>query len=186
MDSIKLSILIPTIPERKEMFDKLIEEFRRQYQGNEVEMFSNSGREDSIGKKRNTLLNLANGEYLCFFDDDDWPSSTYIADLLKAIESKPDCVSLRGVMTWDGANPELFEHSIKYSQWTTTGNAIKYERTVNHLNCIKSSIAKQFKFPEINFGEDQDWSMQLHRSGLLKNEVFVDKVLYHYLYRTKK
>lgn len=180
-----LSILIPTIPERALMFNKLYAELCRQGFGKGVELLS-CDENWSIGAKRNYLLDKAKGEYLCFIDDDDMVASDYIDTLLKALESKPDCVSLRGVITWDGNNPELFEHSIKYKAYVTTTNPIKYERYPNHLNAIKSSIAKQFKFPEINHGEDTDWATQIHNSGMLKKEVYIDKVLYHYLYISKK
>jgi glycosyltransferase involved in cell wall biosynthesis len=140
----------------------------------------------SIGEKRNSLLEKARGEYVCFVDSDDWISSDYINVIMKAIESKPDCVSLRGVMTTDGERPELFEHSLKYKEWKKTNNEIKYERYPNHLNTIKSSIAKQFKFPEKNFGEDFEYSKRIHESGLLKVESFIDQVLYYYKFIEKK
>jgi glycosyltransferase involved in cell wall biosynthesis len=141
---------------------------------------------NTIGAKRNNLLEKSKGEYIAFIDDDDEVSSDYIDSLMNSIKSKPDCVSLRGVITWNGSNPELFEHSVKYSAYATTTNEIKYERYPNHLNCIKSSIAKQFKFKEINFGEDTDWATQIFQSGLLKKEVYIDKVLYHYKYIVNK
>jgi len=183
----KLSILIPTIPERKEMFNRLIIALIAQWTEG-VEICSNDD-EGSIGTKRNQLLQEASGEYVCFIDDDDTVSSTYIQDILTAIESKPDCVSLRGVITWDGSNPEIFEHSLRYPAYVTHTlpvNGIKYERYPNHLNTIKASIAKQFKFPEINFGEDSDWAKQIHDSGLINTEVYIDKVLYHYLFKPNK
>lgn len=187
---IKLSILIPTIPERKEMFDSLRNELIKQKGDNkEVEIISIHEAPLTIGAKRNWLLDTAHGEYVCFIDDDDNVSSTYIQDILQAIESKPDCVSLRGVITWDGANPEIFEHSLRYPAYVTHTlpvNGIKYERYPNHLNTIKASIAKQFKFPEINFGEDSDWAKQIHDSGLIETEVYIDKVLYHYLFKPNK
>ena len=183
-----LSILICTVPERKEMFTALYKDLYTQSFGLPVEIIPSPESLNAalIGTKRNRLLNQANGEYVCFVDDDDTVSSTYVKDILKALELKPDCVSLRGVITWDGGNPELFEHSIKYSDWVTTTSDIKYLRPPNHLNTIKSSIAKQFKFLEINHGEDKDWSLQIRDSGLLKKEVFIERVLYHYLYITNK
>lgn len=178
----KLSILIPTLTDRTESFNKVYHQLNTQATDEvEIVALADSG-ELTIGAKRNLLLERAKGEYLAYVDDDDEVSSDYIETLLKAIESKPDCVSLRGVITWKGQNPELFEHSIKYEAYNTTDNPIKYERFPNHLNCIKSSIAKQFKFPETSFGEDTDFAVQLKDSGLLKKEIFVDKVLYHYLY----
>lgn len=186
----KLSILIPTLPSREAMFEELTKELSKQIllcQG--VEVLSNNDLTLTIGAKRNELLNRAKGEYVAFIDDDDKISSTYIKDVLQALESKPDCLSLRGVITWDGLSPEIFEHSIKYSSYVTHTNpvnGIKYERYPNHLNVIHSEIAKSFKFPEINFGEDSDWAKQIHESGLIKKEVYIDKVLYHYLYKTNK
>jgi glycosyltransferase involved in cell wall biosynthesis len=197
----KLSILVPTINKRLELLKSLLNEFEKQIGGdliiskteklrvmtfNDVEILIYSGDSETIGNKRNYLMQSAKGEYLCFFDDDDMPSEDYIKELLKGIESVADCISLRGIMTTNGSNPEVFEHSLKYKSWRTTKNEIKYERYPNHLNCIKSNIAKQIKFPEINHGEDYDWSKKLHESGLLKSEYYTDKVLYHYKFVTNK
>ena len=66
---------------------------------------------------------------------------------------------------------------------------VKYERYPNHLNCIRASIAKQFKFPEegpiANHGEDTAWATQLHLSRLLKTEFEINEILYHYDYVNK-
>lgn len=141
----------------------------------------------SIGYKRNWLLDKAEGEYVAFFDDDDIPSKDYIKHIMEGINKGVDCVSLRGVITWDGQNPEIFEHSIKYDEYRTNHTGVpKYERFPNHLNAIKASIAKQFKFPEINHGEDTDWATQIKNSGLIKTEHYVDAVTYHYQYVTNK
>ncbi len=183
----KLSILICGLENRKEERDTLINALINQSIAQDVEILIKiDNGEIKIGYKRNVLLNKAQGEYVCFIDDDDMVSSDYISKALKAIESKPDCCSLTGVITWDGDRTEIFEHSIKYSQYKTTDNAVKYERYPNHLNVIKSSIAKQFKFPEINHGEDTDWATQIHNSGLLKKETEINGVLYHYNYKTNK
>lgn len=152
----------------------------------DIEILINTNEHNTIGKKRNELLDKAKGKYVCFFDDDDQPGKNYIFTLMRGIEEDPDCISLRGIMTTDGQNPELFEHSIKYSSWKTTDNTIKYERNPNHLNCIRASIAKQFAFPEINHGEDHKWSQKLQESGLLKKEYYTEEILYHYKYVTNK
>jgi len=177
-----LSILIPTLPQRKEIFDSLLENLNKQRLNKyyDVEIIIDSDDNNSIGTKRNHLLELAEGEYVCFIDDDDDVSENYIDLILQAIKNKPDCVSLKGIMTTDGHTPEIFEHSIKYSEFKTTTNEVIYERYPNHLNTIKSEIAKQFKFLEINHGEDYDWATQINRSGLLKNESYISDVIYYY------
>jgi hypothetical protein len=186
----KFSILVLTLESRREMFYSLLEELTSQinkFDGQcEILWESDSG-EKTTGAKRNSLLNKANGEYLAFFDDDDWPSPTYVSDILEAIKTNPDCCSLLGEITTDGQNPQIFEHSLKYKSWNTaqTGR-VKYERNPNHLNPIKSSIAKTVKFPEVNYGEDHAWSMALHSLGLLKVEKEIQNVIYYYRFVTKK
>jgi hypothetical protein len=186
----KLSILILTINSRIDQFASLLEEFNVQvnkYDGKCEILWELDNGERTTGEKRNSLLERATGEYVAFFDDDDWPAPNYVSSILSAIKSKPDCCSLLGEMTTDGTNPELFEHSLKYREWKTNPHShIRYERNPNHLNAIKSSIAKQMKFPNITFGEDKAWSDLLAKSGLLKTESTIDTVIYYYRYITQK
>lgn len=187
-----LNILIPTISERRECFKDLILKLTEQIiDCNAEEDISIISLCDngllSIGAKRNELMNKAKADYVCFVDDDDTVSSSYIQNLIDGIAKGIDCCSLMGVYTVNGQNPELFEHSIKYTEWKTNPPTmgIKYERNPNHLNCIKTSIAKQFKFPETNHGEDHHWSKQLQASGLLKTEHYISDIMYEYKHKTK-
>jgi glycosyltransferase involved in cell wall biosynthesis len=200
----KLSILIPTTHSRKVYLDDLLKCLYGQIGGEvevvrhpqltrhvfrDIEILIEPCEGCRIGEKRNRLLDYAHGEYLCFFDDDDTPGETYIQTLMDGIDSGADCVSLRGVMTIDGANPQIFEHSIKYRAYATLGNEypnIKYERYPNHLNCIKSRIAKRFKFPNKNYGEDTEWATKVFRSGAIKSEYYSEDIIYYYKYRSRK
>jgi hypothetical protein len=107
---------------------------------------------------------------------------------MEGIEKGVDCCSLRGVITWDGTKPEVFEHSIKYNEWKTNEQTepIRYERFINHLNCVKKSIANEIKYAEISHGEDRKWSEDLMKSGLIKTEYYIDSVLYHYRFISNK
>lgn len=189
----KLAILIPTLESRRAHLNTLLTELDKLIKKsdalNDVHIIVNSDNgKKTIGQKRNELLEqgvkLAN--YVAFFDDDDMPGPEYIKQLMRGISMGVDCCSLRGVMLTDGKNPELFEHSIRYNSWATTKKPIKYERYPNHLNCISSAIASQFKYKEVSHGEDRDFSDQLHRSGLIKKEYFIKKVIYIYQVNTKK
>ncbi len=195
----KLAILIPTIEsddptkDRSELLHKLLSELDKQVvrakATNDVVFipYADDGTK-SIGEKRNRLLmsGTVAAEYVAFFDDDDYPGDNYIKNCLDGINKGFDCCSLRGVYLVDGENPELFEHSLRYSEWKTSTGPIKYERYPNHLNCIKSSIAKQFEFPETNHGEDKAWSDAIHKSGLIKSEYYTEDVIYVYQYNSKK
>ena len=179
---IRLSILIPTIKRDEIFYHQLLKKLYAQTFGlGTVDVLTESSEKDSIGTKRNKLLERATGGHLCFIDADDDISDDYIKLLLEGIDKGVDCCSLMGMYSVDGVNDGLFEHSIKYDKWVTVGDAaIKYLRYPNHLNCIKSSIAKQFKFPEINHGEDENWSTQIHKSGLIKTEHYIPEVIYYY------
>jgi glycosyltransferase involved in cell wall biosynthesis len=186
----KLSLLICTIPWRKEMLKRLLNQIadysKDYFNDNELELIIDDSINVSIGFKRNRLLDISNGKYIAFIDDDDSITESYFKEIRKGIDNDVDCCSLRGIITWNGGNPELFEHSIKYTAWNTTTNQIKYERFPNHLNCIKSEIAKQVYFPELNHGEDKDWSYKLRDTGLVKTEHFIDEIIYNYQYITNK
>ncbi len=186
----KLSILIPSLISRAEQLNILRQELNRQaidYAGKvEILTYTDNG-EESIGRKRNELLDRAYGEYVCFIDDDDEVSKDYISKVMEAIKWTPDCCSLIGCRTVDGENPEIFEHSIRYKEYKTNKvGAVTYERYPNHLNVIKSSIAKKFRFPEISYGEDTDWATQIFESGLLKQEIEIKGVIYHYQFKSNK
>lgn len=183
----KLSILIPTLTARNEQFEKLHKYLLKLIDRQQVQIiiFADNG-EHSIGFKRNWLISMSEGEYTAFIDDDDWVEDVYIEKIMEGINAGVDCCSLRGVITFDGMNPEVFEHSIKYKEYKTTSTPIKYERYPNHLNCIKKEIASQFKFPEINHGEDTDWATQIFNSGLIKTEHYIPNIIYNYNFKTNK
>lgn len=179
---IKLSILIPHIRKHYRFFHLLKNELAAQilpYAG-QVEILDDDHEYDTIGVKRNRLLERATGVYLCFFDADDTPSFDYIQWLMKAIKTDCDCASLLGMYSVNGVQDGVFEHSLKYKEWRTTANEVKYERYPNHLNLIRSSIAKQFIFPSKSHGEDHDWSTQIHMAGVLKKEYTIPEIIYYY------
>lgn len=131
----------------------------------------------SIGKKRNLLLEKAVGEYSAFVDDDDLVSDDYINEIFKATESAPDCVGMEGIFSVPQKQySAIFKHSIEYQGWYTGPDA--YYRTPNHLNPIKTDLAKKIGFPEVYNGEDRIFSETIHR--LLKTEVYIDHPIYFY------
>lgn len=184
----KISLLIPTIKSHTKFLTWLKAELWSQmlpYPG-EIEIIEDDDEDANVGLKRNRLLERATGEYLAFIDADDFIGQTYIQRMIECADGGYDCASLKGLYSVDGVHDGIFEHSLKYDEWKTTNNEIKYERFPNHLNCIKSNIAKKFKFPEKSYGEDFDWSTQIHESGLLKTEYYIEEVIYFYRFISKK
>lgn len=190
---IDLSILIPYIRKHEAFFIKLKFELTSQILpfAGRIELIYDNHEYDSIGTKRNRLLQKAEGKYTAFIDADDRIATNYIQQLMVGIDNDVDCCSLKGVITTNGQEPHFFEHSIRYNEYRTNTNAdykagdVRYERYPNHLNTIRSSVAKLFKFPETNWGEDTDFATQIHKSGLLKTEHYIADVIYNYDYVPK-
>jgi hypothetical protein len=180
-----LSVLICTIPSRNKLFVKLLNRLTllKQSTNLSIQILYDSTLTISIGQKRNLLLDRALGTYCCFIDDDDDVTDDYF----KVIENSGltyDCISLNGMRYKDGKEDRLFYHSLKYTDWFN--DEAVYYRNPNHLNPMKTEIAKQIRFPLKNSGEDRDFSKNLLESGLLKTEYTHDKLQYLYFYDSNK
>jgi cellulose synthase/poly-beta-1,6-N-acetylglucosamine synthase-like glycosyltransferase len=167
--------------ERTESLKKLLDKLESQAIGLPVQILvEGDNGEMSIGAKRNKLLFAAKGDYVSYVDDDDMVSDDYIPAILSALETKPDCVGIEGMMHTN-LGIAKFKHSIEFQGWYTGADA--YYRTPNHLNPIKKSIAQSIAFPDQMFGEDQRFSEALRRA--LRTEVYIDHPIYFY-YFTKE
>lgn len=188
-----LSILICTIPERIKDFSILLSELQGQcanykyanklnYEAVEIVTDSTPKNYMSVGAKRQTLLEAATGDYIVYFDDDDWPAQNYISEILKALDQKPDCVGFKIRMTTNGAKEETCIHSLSNDKWENKGGV--YLRNCTHFNPVKREIALQVGFKDVRWNEDEPYSYGV--SALCKHEVFIDKYLFHYRYSNKE
>lgn len=70
-NTIKLSILIPTVPRRKAHLERLLATLEPQLT-DEVELLVLMDNKKSlIGSKRQKMIDISQGEYIVFIDDDD-------------------------------------------------------------------------------------------------------------------
>lgn len=182
-----LSILICSLHSREASLATLLRNLKDQ-ECPEVEVLVevDSG-EMTIGEKRNLLLDRSRGEYVCFIDDDDCVPADYVSAILKALTTRPDCVGFMVAFSQNGIDRGHAIHSLRfdrYGQRRLQGRKMEYERTPNHLNPVRRELAMQVRFPDASWREDTDYAERLR--PMLKSEVFIDRVLYHYLYRTRK
>ena len=141
----------------------------------------------TTGKKRNNLIQRAKGDYVVFVDDDDEVASSYVDDILQAAQQDADCIVFSGWMTTNGIMRRDFHLSIHHPYTAVTRNGKEeYLRYPNHITPIKRAIASMVQFPNQVIGEDYIWATAIHNQGLLKSEVKIHKMLYHYRYQTHK
>jgi hypothetical protein len=184
----KLTILIPTLPQRLHFFVRLVAELTRQIEesGHQVFIEANDDPSICIGTKRNKMMTeLVDTEYMAFFDDDDMPGPNYIKHLMEGIDKGVDCCSLTGIYTKDGQNPTKFVHSMKYDTLFTGDDGVFY-RPVMHINCLKTEHARKAVFPEWRTSEDSKWAMDLQHLGVLKTEHWIEEPIYNYLFVSNK
>ena len=141
----------------------------------------------SIGRKRNDMLGGAKGDYVVYFDDDDWPEPHYVADIMEALEKDPDCVGQVIKMTINGKPSDLCIHSLRYSTWSdrplpTEEYGKAWLRNVTHRNPVRRSIALQVGFPDLTFAEDRVYSDGI--TPLCSTEVFIERPAFTYRYST--
>ncbi len=175
----RLSILIATTEDRRGLFNKVHAELLRQSENLPVQiLFKEDRKEISIGKKRQLLLEESEGEYIVYFDSDDWPRPYYVKEIITALESEPDCIGMKIQMFTNGRNPELCLHSLRHTKWEKRDGV--YLRNVTHFNPVRRDLALQAGFPDQRFGEDFIYSNIV--STLCKEEIFIDKIMFNYNY----
>lgn len=177
-----LSVLIPTVEERKEKFESLVKRIN-DLKLNDVEViFDNSPRYDlpggiSVGEKRQKLINKAKGKYLVFVDDDDNITDDFFIEILPHC-NRVDVITYKVNAIIDGTS-YIIDQSIKYKNEQLQEGITK--RFPSVMNVFKTSTAKRAKFTNINCGEDFKWTESLK----LKTENHIDKVLQIYNYSSK-
>ena len=173
--------------ERKSFLNRLLN-FINQHTSKEdkakIEIIVNSDDgAKTVGAKRNEVLDSATGKFVCFVDDDDLVSENYVRNIIDIIENNEDldCIGFKGMYYVDGQNIMIFKHANEYGGHFRDAMGVQH-RPVNHLNPVRTEYAKQIRFPEKDFSEDMDYCDRLMGSGLLKNEVIIEEIMYHYLY----
>lgn len=179
-----LTVGVLTINGRENFLERLQKQFKsivpQEYSLKIEFIYNKDNKQQSVGNKRNEILKSANGKYICFVDDDDLVSDDYFIKIIPELEKDVDCVGFYGAYYVNNKFIMHFNHANKNGGHYKNNN-IQY-RPINHLNPVKTLIAKQIKFTDKNMGEDSDYSDVLFNSQLIKSESNIDSVLYHYFF----
>lgn len=182
----KLSILTPSVPSRLGQLIVLCEEVSRQISAtgtDEVEhlvLLDNKKR--TIGEKRQALLEIANGDFIAFVDDDDWIRRGYVKHLLKAIEeaeqNECDVITFEQMAYFDGKEGRvIFGVGNDNEEWQEGKDTL---RAVWHVCAWRRTVALQSKFPAKQWGEDWEWAEPLNRLPL--SSIHIPEILHEYHY----
>lgn len=184
-----LSILCPTLTSRKDMFEKLSFEIGRQaydlyrdhpmlgqvvFQWDDSPSFMDGGW--SIGKKRESLVKRATGKYLCFLDDDEDISPSYIETLMRLCQNEVDVVTFRNLTKTD-TYWTVVDMSLKNHNEEATPDRI-VKRAPWHICPVKSEYAKLYDFEDSNYSEDWTWMEKVLKH--CKTEAHTDQILHCY------
>lgn len=185
----KLSILIPTVHNRRNTFlPRILDQVYSQYdkltpeKQKEVEILVlMDNKTIMLGEKRNMMVEQAQGEYVVFIDDDDRIAGNYIDSILSATSEDKDVITFKVEVSLNNNTPKICHYSKSYER--DYNDADNYYRLPNHICAVKKNIAEMVLFPSIAYGEDAGYSKKL--KSLLKSEVKINEILYYYDFNTE-
>jgi glycosyltransferase involved in cell wall biosynthesis len=178
---IQLTVAICSIPSRADQLSALVKHLEKQAEGKPVEILAIlDNKTIKIGKKRNSLVELASGKYVAFVDDDDWVTDDYVDSILEKVHEDNDVILFQQLRFEDGKKDRISICSLDVEKDYNTPSA--YYRKPSHLMATKKELILQSRYREdVGVGgEDMEWSSRVR--SLLKTSSSIDKVLYHYFY----
>ena len=175
----RLSILIPSIPSR---FHKLIETYNyisALSEGKDIEVLAfTDNKKRSIGEKRDALVQISNGDYFMFVDDDDTLLS--IDEIYEACLQDVDVITFKQECLNTDKSTFIVNFGLGYEiehNKNDEGYYVDCKRPPFHI-CAWNKKYKEFRFPKVNYAEDWGWVKQFIKQA--KTEVYIDKVLHKY------
>jgi len=188
--TMKLSILIPTLPKRRKLFNALYKKLIAQVEYvhdkhlslGEVEILFDSSKKFlkgglSVGAKRDALKCRATGDYLVFVDDDDNVAPNYVESILRLTETNPDIITFRSLYkssTYWG----IVDMNLNHSENEQMNDTAIVKRQPFHVCPIRTTIAQQHSFPDINNAEDWGWMVKVLSN--CQKQAHSDQILHQY------
>lgn len=181
------TILIPTLGQREHLLERLLGVLLPQLDAHEgrvrVLAWRNNG-QPALGVVRDGLLAAAESSYVSFIDDDDLVPEYYVDEVVKALASAPAHVGFKIEYSTNGEQREIVDHSLVHRAWRRTAEGMLV-RDFTHIDPIRADIARLGTFALLRPGraEDRSWVKQVRPHLTGEREVYVDKIMYYYLWR---
>jgi hypothetical protein len=192
-NKIILSILVPAITERMEKQIELVNNilfFSEKYK-EEVEILSFlDNRKRTIGEKRDGLVQLAQGQFCTFVDDDDGISEDYFKKIIPVLKECNEeisvvCFNILSIINNYPCDVNVHPDNINEQlQWDENTKRYKECKRKPFHNAIwRTSLAQSVRFPKMNYGEDWHWASRLNDK--INKFKIINKTLYIYNYNDK-
>lgn len=131
----------------------------------------------SIGKKRESLVQRAQGSYLCFLDSDESIAPNYVESLVRLCLSGADVCTFRAL-----AKLESYWAMIDMRLIYKTNDQLTPEYTARRppwpICPVKTKFAKLYPFSDKNNAEDFEWMEKVLAHCTTENHT--DKILFAY------
>lgn len=182
---IDLSVLVCSVHTRYKTFGpKIAEQIWEQYNAlppeyqDRIEIIMvTDNKKMMLGEKRNVMVDMAQGRYVQFIDDDDRIALDMFRVILDAITEDPaDVITFLVSVSMNGEKPKPCVYSIHFTENRNLDD--HYERLPNHICVVRTDKAKQVSFPNKVYGEDSIYAQLLR--PLLRTEHHIDRELYFY------
>jgi hypothetical protein len=177
--NIRLSILIAS--SRPDMTQAMVKKLQEQSPENVEILYLGDNKRQTIGHKRQSLLETAQGDYIVFVDDDDDVADDYVPMIMDGIKRNPDCFVF-GVEYWhNGCHIQDVRYSKDFGEDINTN--VLFLRIPNHIMVVKRELALKAGFTNKNWGEDAEYAKALLPH--LKIQAKSNRNLYKYLHSYK-
>lgn len=190
MTNIKLTIGIPSLPERSNtylnpLYSKLLSQIG---DSKDIEVLSiMDNRVMTVGRKRSLLFHIAQGKYTCIIDDDDDVTDDFIETMRKVINDdlNVDVICYNQDANIDGKSWTIktslnYNKKFPFDQLMVDyfGNPVPCNRPPWHWCAWKTDFAKQIPFGDSNTQEDTIFVMDAISKA--KSELVLDKIMCKY------
>lgn len=179
----KFSILIAAIPSRITLLSELLDNLEPMRRSDVEILVFMDDRKRSVGKKRTELINLANGEYISFIDDDDTVADNYVEKIINTLNANQgvDVMTFTQITSFPDGRKQTCKYSVDFDYESTD---TEWQGLPAHTMVWRKDLVKDIEFPDMDCTEDVQWCKRA--SAQVKTEVSIEDELYFYRFDESK
>lgn len=179
----KWQIMIPTVVDRPEQFQRLVGTLAPQvakYNGDIQVMVLWNNYETELSELRQVMIEHATADYINFIDDDDNVSDDY-CDKIYPLLDGVDYIGFRVAFYQQGQKQKQVVHSLTSEGWFDNGEG--YFRRGTLINPTKREIMLKagFKASDYRKGVPEDTAYATNVDPYLKTEHFIEEEVHIYM-----